>query len=137
MYGAGVEQAALQAAMPAPQARSAQAVTPSAGVIPSGASPEPSAPPQPVMQAAPQETPAERYQRAIMAAQQMKGEPGLFTMPTGRPNEPVTHGLPVGPGAGPEVLNTLVGSPVGEVMRNLTRMTGDPLFAELARKAQA
>jgi hypothetical protein len=28
-----------------------------------------------------------------------------FTGPTQRPNEPVTHGLPVGPGAGPEVLS--------------------------------
>lgn len=32
--------------------------------------------------------------------------PGVkpFTRPTERPNEPVTHGLPVGPGAGPEAL---------------------------------
>lgn len=38
-------------------------------------------------------------------AQQHNG-PGdqPFTRPTERPNEPVTHGLPGGPGAGPEAL---------------------------------
>src|ERR1017187_9642011 len=29
---------------------------------------------------------------------------GPLTRPTERPNEPVTHGLPMGPGGGPEVL---------------------------------
>lgn len=32
------------------------------------------------------------------------GPQGNFTRPTERPGEPVTHGLPVGPGAGPEAL---------------------------------
>jgi len=34
----------------------------------------------------------------------MVGSNGPLTRPTERPNEPVTHGLPVGPGAGPEAL---------------------------------
>jgi hypothetical protein len=34
----------------------------------------------------------------------MPGSNGPLTRPTERPNEPVTHGLPVGPGAGPEAL---------------------------------
>jgi hypothetical protein len=34
----------------------------------------------------------------------MVGAAGPLTRPTERPNEPVTHGLPVGPGAGPEAL---------------------------------
>lgn len=32
------------------------------------------------------------------------GEAGALTRPTERPGEPVTHGLPTGPGAGPEAL---------------------------------
>ena len=32
------------------------------------------------------------------------GAAGPLDRPTERPNEPVTHGLPVGPGAGPEAL---------------------------------
>ena len=34
----------------------------------------------------------------------MVGSAGPLTRPTERPNEPVTHGLPVGPGGGPEAL---------------------------------
>src|ERR1019366_1401153 len=33
------------------------------------------------------------------------GARGAIDRPTERPNEPVTHGLPVGPGGGPEVLS--------------------------------
>ena len=32
------------------------------------------------------------------------GSHGPIDRPTERPNEPVTHGLPVGPGGGPEAL---------------------------------
>lgn len=32
------------------------------------------------------------------------GELGPLTAPTDRPGEPLTHGLPTGPGAGPEAL---------------------------------
>ena len=41
---------------------------------------------------------------AIQAAQQMPAPPGGFNGPSRRPNEPVTAGLPVGPGSGPEAL---------------------------------
>lgn len=34
----------------------------------------------------------------------LPGSLGPLHAPTGRPNEPVTHGLPTGPGAGPEIL---------------------------------
>lgn len=42
----------------------------------------------------------------LMAQAQGFNGPGNqdFLRPTERPNEPVTHGLPVGPGAGPEAL---------------------------------
>lgn len=32
------------------------------------------------------------------------GNPGDFGRPTDMPNQPITHGLPTGPGAGPEAL---------------------------------
>lgn len=34
------------------------------------------------------------------------GSLGAFGRPSDRPNEPTTHGLPTGPGGGPEVLRT-------------------------------
>lgn len=42
----------------------------------------------------------------LMAMAQGFNGPGNqdFMRPTERPNEPVTHGLPIGPGAGPEAL---------------------------------
>lgn len=35
----------------------------------------------------------------------MAGAAGPLDRPSERPNEPVTHGLPMGPGGGPEVLD--------------------------------
>lgn len=45
-------------------------------------------------------------QRAVPVAPQPVPMPGAlaFDRPTERPGEPVTHGAPVGPGAGPEAL---------------------------------
>lgn len=55
--------------------------------------------------------------------------------PTARPDEPVTHGLPMGPGGGPEVLGNLGGSQAGQWMRRLSMLTGNPYFAALADRA--
>lgn len=46
-------------------------------------------------------------------------DPGLLTQPTTRPNEPVTAGLPIGPGPGPASLAT--GHPDDQVLANLYR----------------
>jgi hypothetical protein len=70
------------------------------------------------------------------AAQGLQGAAGLLTRPTGRPNEPITAGLSSGPGPGPEAMQVRMGSPVGEAWRKLSATTGDPFFAELARKAR-
>lgn len=52
-----------------------------------------------------------------------------FTRPTERPNEPLTHGLPGGPGAGPEALtgvgaaareNTVEQSTLKNLLTNLS-----------------
>jgi len=78
-YGVKAQQQAAQRAVPLPQ-------TPAE---PTPAGPSASAA-QPGMAAAPQVGPA----------------PGslLFAHPSTRPNEPITHGMPFGPGGGPEVL---------------------------------
>lgn len=39
------------------------------------------------------------------------GAQGAFTRPTERPGEPIQHGLPMGPGGGPEVLGGGAGDP--------------------------
>ena len=65
----------------------------------------------------------------------------LFDHPTQRPNEPVTAGLPVGPGPGPEA-NIGVGSAgmvhqnVASLLTNLARVPGaTPDVAALANYA--
>lgn len=129
MYGAGVEQAALQRAMPAPQARSASSpATPNA--VPPTAAAGPNEPPMP---SGPSRD--DQFRLAMQAAQQMKGQPGLFNQPTDRPGEPVTTGLASGPGAGPEVLGTRGGNPTAQTLRRLSQLVGDPYFDELARRA--
>ena len=118
VYGAGVEQMAMQRVMPAPNMQS-----PAAG-IPQGAPPAPSA-------AGPVD-PA----RVMALAAGLKEQTGLLTAPTQRPNEPITAGLSRGPGPGPEILAAPSGSPSGDILRRLSQSTGDPQWAELARKAQ-
>lgn len=58
--------------------------------------------------------------------------PDLYR-PTENPNEPVTHGLPMGPGGGPEALpiqNTAMGDPIAIQIRAMLR--ADPNNQELA-----
>lgn len=53
------------------------------------------------------------------------GELGDFGAPTARPGEPITHGLPTGPGAGPEVLR----GGTGDSAKNLVRQLANSPFA--------
>lgn len=112
-YGAGVDQMAMQRAMPLPQ--------------------------QPQVAAAPAQTAAVAPRRdpaaLLAAAAAMKGNTGLLTAPSSRPNEPVTAGLSRGPGPGPQALGVDVGSPTGNLMRRLSAITGDPYAAQLADRA--
>lgn len=57
-----------------------------------------------------------------------QNSPGL---PTQRPDEPVTAGLPFGPGPGPAITAPAVGDPTAATIRELYRRSGgDPdLFA--------
>jgi len=128
MYGAGVEQAALQQAMPAPQLQGASlpATNPMQQATAPPAGQPPAAPPMPA---------ADQFAALMASAQQLKGQAGLLTAPSARPGEPVTAGLSLGPGPGTEALQARTGSPIGESWRRLSAATGDPYFAELARKA--
>ncbi len=86
-YGVAAQQRQAMNAIPLPIRQQAQPVS-------SQASPAPGSGPS---------TPAPGVPSALPGAP-MVGANGPLTRPTERPNEPVTHGLPVGPGAGPEAL---------------------------------
>lgn len=58
-------------------------------------------------QAVPLDNAAAREQAAIAAARTAPGVSVPLSAPTQRPDEPVTAGLPMGPGPGPEVLPNL------------------------------
>ena len=126
-YGEGVQQQALQATMPAPQANTGVRV--------------PTA--QPAAQGAPQSAPMQdqggvQAQKPDLAAllQQLKGVGGQLNAPDDQPNKPFNSGLPGGPGMD-------VGNPMkpyvnrtGQIMRELSARTGDPIFANLAAKGR-
>jgi hypothetical protein len=63
---------------------------------------------QQAMAAAPPAPPGQPPVSGVPTAGGPPGVPpgglGEFTRPTERPNEPITHGLPTGPGAGPEAI---------------------------------
>lgn len=114
-YGMGVEQQRLAEAMPSPLA---SGVAPPPAQAPNAAS-VPLAPADP-----------------FAAAQAMAGRAGVLRPPTQRPNEPLTAGMTRGPGPGPSALPMPSSSPLGDTMRRLAQISGDPYLAELAAKAR-
>lgn len=108
-YGQGVAQTQAQQAIPLPNSN----------VLPSN--------PQQAVQA--------QQAAASIPAGPMPGEmPGLQD-PSLRPNEPVTHGAPSGPGGGPEVLQS--GLPMNSVSSMLSSLAQTSNSADLAVLAQA
>lgn len=71
--------------------------------------------------------------QALAAAQAMAPPTNLLTQPSARPNEPLTAGLPIGPGPGPEVLAS--GDRTVRTLRMLADVTADAGFSELAEMA--
>ncbi len=127
-YGEGVASAELQRQMPTPDlARAVRPVATSAPVQ-GGAAPAPAAP------AAPPPSPQEQWLAQLEAAKATPGGPGLLAMASQRPNEPVTAGLPVGPGAGPGALRPLSMTPAGRFYRDLAQKSGDPYWERLAQR---
>ena len=90
-YGAAGQQIAAQRALP-------MAGTPTVQPAQAPGAPASSAP------QAPQGAPGPQDLLAQTLAHNGPGDAALLSAPTARPNEPVTHGLPGGPGAGPEAL---------------------------------
>jgi len=70
---------------------------------------------------------------------------GDFGAPTNRPNEPVTHGSPIGPGGGPEALQLGPGNPgatpssgqMTQLLASLMATDNTGVFAPLFQQAQA
>jgi hypothetical protein len=75
---------------------------------------------------------------AAATAQAPPSGPGL-SGPTQRPNEPVTAGLPSGPGPGPEALQASgqlnQSSPLAMTLSTTARVTGSAVLANLAASA--
>lgn len=126
-YGEGVQQQALQAVMPAPQANTGVTVPTT----------------QPAAQSAPQSTSMQdqggvQAQKPDLASllQTLKGAGGQLTAPDDQPDQPFNYGLSGGPGSD-------IGNPMkpyvnrtGQIMRELSARTGDPIFANLAAKGR-
>jgi hypothetical protein len=121
-YGQGVQQEQLQQVLPAPKIEQ-QPAPPAMSAA--GAASAQTAPP-----------PGYDHNAALAAAQQMPGSAGLLAGDTTKPNEPVTAGLTRGPGAGPEALGLMSGTPTGDLFRRLSAISGDPFFAELANRSR-
>lgn len=62
------------------------------------------------------------------------GNGGLLR-PSERMSEPVTHGLPSGPGGGPEVLGPMTPT-LADNLESIARDTNDPAMARLADLAR-
>lgn len=122
-YGEGVQQQALQATMPAPQANTGVTVPKT----------------QPAAQSAPmQDQGGTQTQKPDLAAllQQLKGAGGQLNAPDDQPDKPFNTGLSGGVG-------NQIGSPMrpyvnrtAQIMRDLSARTGDPIFANLAARAR-
>ena len=121
-YGEGVAQQAMQRAMPAPDLakQTSQAIAQRANPQPT---PEVQAP-----------NPADAYASTLAAARETAGA-GLLAQPTQRPGEPVTAGMVQGPGPGPEVLQPMGRTPTGQFFVQIARITGNPYYEDLARRA--
>ena len=86
----------------------------------------------------PQAPPPPSLNDALASARNMSFPGQTIGDPSAMPNEHVTTGLPVGPGAGPEVIQRPPGAPtVAQTYANLAHDTGDPELVALAQLAQA
>ena len=62
-----------------------------------------------------------------------QGSPVPFDAPSNRPNEPITHGVDIGPGAGPEVLGLAPQQPSGYLTNMLRAMSASDTTGTLAK----
>lgn len=117
-YGQKNEQLQAQREMPLPQVDNK---IPSGGAVPSPTAPSGGAGPQ--------------GPDLLQLAREY--DPGLtpLTAPTTRPNEPVTAGLTLGPGPGPEIFQA-PGRRVraADTMAMLARVSGDDTYLQMAER---
>ena len=60
-----------------------------------------------------------------------------FDAPSQRPDEPITQGVDIGPGAGPEVLGTQTAAPTGSMTALLMRLAPTSVTGSLGKLLQA
>lgn len=73
------------------------------------------------------------FVQALEDAKAMRFEETPLNAETALRDEPITAGLPIGAGPGPEVLGMRqVSPPVAEALGRLAQATGDPALADLA-----
>jgi len=121
-YGKGKQQEALQRTMPAPNQ---VAVTPPA---PTRVQPNPEPTPQ---AAAPQSRPQMDFGQLT---EQLRGAGGILRQPDDRPDVPFNATLN-DPSAAARLGLASPKSRTGQIMRDLSDRTGDPVFADLAARA--
>lgn len=124
-YGRQVEQQRLQQAMPAPQAN-VPLPTPTPQAQQSA--------PDVATGSAPTQQPQGPDMGALMA--QLKGMGGALNAPDDQPNVPFHTGLSTGPQTNSMVQSVPVINRTGQLLRDLSMQTGDPIFATLAAKAR-
>lgn len=126
-YGEGERALESQRRIPVP---SGPPPVPGASGAGAARGPGPSTPPTAV--GGPGLDPRLQMMAAMQAASRMRPPQSLYS-PTQRPQEPITAGLPVGAGPGPEVIRT--GDRVARTFRLIADITGDPKFENLAQLA--
>jgi len=70
----------------------------------------------------------------LAAAMQHSFQPTMLNAETSRPNEPIQHGLPTGPGGGPEVM----GAPprTSDMLQQLADQTSNTFLLTMAQRAR-
>lgn len=74
--------------------------------------------------------------QVLAAATNHAFQPVQLNAPTERPYEPTTHGLPIGPGGGPEVMQRPANQ-TSMQLRQLAAQTGDNFISDLASRLEA
>lgn len=131
-YGQAGQQLAAQHALPMAPAPTPNTAPISGIVPPGGASPASAG-------AAPQGPPLGGAPSPPPPAPIPPGGLGALTSPSTRPGEPVTHGAPVGPGAGPEALPQTINVNNGSISQLLSQIaanTNSPAIIKLAQQAR-
>lgn len=122
-YGQHQQMEQLRAALPSPGSPASPAAPSGPGAASGVAAPGPPAP-----------TGQARAEAAIAALTAQSGG-GLLRGPSRRPNEPVTAGLSLGAGPGPEALGAPAAGRVEATLRRLAESTGQAMLAQLADEA--